>query len=113
MAYLAAILIMPETWGGPSVCHHELQFAIGMNWAQAILNHAAGPEDLRALHDGLRRGADSAEGLQIPPCVLTAFGSLPESVNEAVVPNYVSQARARRFKRPRLIDRSSTGILRS
>ncbi len=68
---------------------HELRFAVVMNWLGQLAKRAGGEEDRNAVLHALNRGADNAEGVEIPRFVTQAFGGLPASVGELAVENYI------------------------
>lgn len=68
--------------------HHECRFAAVMNWLTALAAHADA-EELHPLLHALQRGADNAEGLEIPRFILATFASLPLPVSSLVIPNYI------------------------
>src|SRR5947209_14762449 len=66
---------------------HEYRFAAALSWLMKLPAQAVTAEDFEAILHGLRRGADNAEGLEIPRYVLRIFQALPaESLG---VPNYI------------------------
>lgn len=67
----------------------ELRFAVAMNWLLDLLTRALGVEDLHAVLHGLRRGADDAEGIEIPSHVARLFAALPATADGMSVPNYL------------------------
>ena len=50
----------------------ELAFAVLANWLLTRLHRQAGPEELAAIWHALERGADDAEGMEIPPDIQRA-----------------------------------------
>jgi SAM-dependent methyltransferase len=66
------------------VMDHECRFAAVMNWLIALE-----PGELDAIRHALEKGADNAEGLQIPRFVLSTFIRLPLSVGTLEIPNYL------------------------
>ncbi len=69
----------------------ELRFAAAMNWLLTFDKRTTDAEELHALLHALRRGADNAEGIEIPQFVVQIFGSLPTSALGIQVPNYVEE----------------------
>jgi SAM-dependent methyltransferase len=68
---------------------HECRFAAVMNW---LIDLAGGLNDTAELENvlyALKRGADNAEGLEIPRFVLQTFAVLPAVVDELEIPNYI------------------------
>ena len=47
---------------------------------------------MTALTDALQKGADNAEGDEIPPHVVKAFQALPCAADDVAIPNYIEQA---------------------
>lgn len=66
----------------------ECRFAAVMNWLTALAANSDA-EELSALLHALRRGADNAEGLQIPRFILRTFTTLPLSLGPLEIPNYI------------------------
>ncbi len=64
----------------------EYLFSAAMNW---LLGLDAGEAEKEAVLHALRRGADNAEGLLIPPHAAQAFIRLPSSAAGATIPNYI------------------------
>ena len=67
----------------------EYRFAAAMNWLRPLAGRMVEPEEPAALLYALRRGADNAEGIEVPPFVLETFGALPARAGELTVPNYL------------------------
>jgi hypothetical protein len=67
----------------------EYRFAAAMNWLLALAQKADGEEQCAAVLHGLRRGADNAEGVEIPRWVLRSFAGLPAHAGDLQVPNYI------------------------
>jgi ubiquinone/menaquinone biosynthesis C-methylase UbiE len=67
---------------------YECQFAAVMNWLTALAANGD-TEELHSLLHALERGADNAEGLEIPRFILKTFSSLPLSLDSLVIPNYI------------------------
>lgn len=72
-----------------ALMREEYRFAAVMNWLAGLTPKPADAEELEALLYALRRGADNAEGTQIPQFVLQVFSTLPAAADGAVVPNYL------------------------
>src|ERR1051326_6327350 len=66
----------------------ELRFAAVMNWLTALAANSDS-EELHAVLHALQRGADNAEGLQIPRFILSTFTPLPLSLGPLEIPNYI------------------------
>jgi len=67
----------------------ELRFAAAMNWLLTFNKRTADAEELGAILYALKRGADNAEGIEIPHFVVQIFGSLPASTGGMHIPNYI------------------------
>jgi SAM-dependent methyltransferase len=58
---------------------HECRFAAAMNWLLPLATRAGGTEELAAVLHALRRGADNAEGIEIPRFLSRTFALLPQA----------------------------------
>jgi ubiquinone/menaquinone biosynthesis C-methylase UbiE len=67
---------------------HECRFAAIMNWLLA-LEANTDRDELDALYHALQRGADNAEGQEIPRFILATFARLPLSQGPLEIPNYI------------------------
>ena len=67
----------------------ELRFAAAMNWLIELNKRAGDTEELGAVLYALKRGADNAEGTEIPHFMVQTFASLPTSTCGIKIPNYV------------------------
>jgi SAM-dependent methyltransferase len=67
----------------------ELQFAVVLNWLEAVQRRGATAEDRAAIAHALAAGADNAEGLGIPKFVLDAYRRLPLEIDSRHIPNYI------------------------
>lgn len=67
----------------------ELHFAAAMNWLRGRAGELNTSEARAALLHALRRGADSAEGLEVPAFLRQLFGRLPGRAGHVPVPNYL------------------------
>jgi ubiquinone/menaquinone biosynthesis C-methylase UbiE len=67
----------------------EHRFGAVMNWLLKLLRYSSETEELAAVLYALRRGADNAEGIEIPLCILQSFASLPVVACGFHVPNYI------------------------
>ncbi|MBN2507896.1 MAG: class I SAM-dependent methyltransferase [Verrucomicrobia bacterium] len=74
---------------------HELQFAAAMNWLLHFLPVADDAAERGAVLHALRRGADNAEGIELPPFLVRTFATLPARLPHLTVPNYLEAALAR------------------
>jgi SAM-dependent methyltransferase len=69
--------------------HHEYRFSAAMDWLLRVAGLGRDPEGRAATLHALRRGADNAEGLEIPLFILQTFAGLPAQAATATVPNYI------------------------
>jgi SAM-dependent methyltransferase len=67
----------------------EYRFSAVLNWLTNLAEQAGDGEEFALVLPVLRRGADNAEGIQIPQFVLRAFASLPIAAGEVTIPNYL------------------------
>jgi len=68
---------------------HELHFAAAANWLTHPANGLDAAETRAAVLHALRRGADNAEGLELPAFLIRLFAELPAAAAGAAVPNYI------------------------
>jgi SAM-dependent methyltransferase len=68
---------------------HELRFATAMNWLAKFAKQSGDTDERQAILHALERGADNAEGIQIPHFIAQTFTSLPVRAGEMTVPNYL------------------------
>jgi SAM-dependent methyltransferase len=66
----------------------ELRFALTLNWLRRLVEEGVSAADLREIHHALGRGADNAEGTEIPHYVQAAFGARNQPVDGIRVPDY-------------------------
>jgi len=69
----------------------ECRFAAVMNWLLKLAGQAAGAEDLRVVLRALERGADNAEGTQVPAFVGQTFAQLRAGDKEWGGRNYIEE----------------------
>lgn len=67
----------------------ECRFGAAINWLCDLARRAGESDDLTIVRHCLGRGADNAEGIEIPAFVAHAFRTLPRPLAEMVIPNYV------------------------
>lgn len=67
----------------------EYRFAATLNWLTQLAHRLGDPEEPEVLLYTLRRGADNAEGIEIPQFVVETFAALPARAGELTVPNYL------------------------
>ena len=72
-----------------TLMRQEYRFAAVMNWLLGFAQSLRDDAEIIALFHALRRGADNAEGIEIPQFVLQAFEALPAAADGVTVPNYV------------------------
>ncbi len=70
----------------------EYRFAAAMNWLLKLGRPAPDLEELASILYALKRGADNAEGLELPSFLVQTFAHLPCTVNGCSVPNYIQDA---------------------
>jgi SAM-dependent methyltransferase len=70
----------------------ELPFAAAMNWLHRRTDDLNNPETRAVLLHALRRGADNAEGLEIPAFLTRLFSRLPAQTDGVGVPNYIEES---------------------
>jgi SAM-dependent methyltransferase len=68
---------------------HEYRFASVMNWLITLRSRAGDPGEFCSVLYALQRGADNAEGIDIPQFVLQTFRALPAVVCGLTIDNYV------------------------
>jgi SAM-dependent methyltransferase len=67
----------------------EHRFSAAVNWLAALAARVGNRDDLAEVLHALRRGADNAEGLEIPQFILQTFRALPALADGLEVPNYL------------------------
>ncbi len=72
-----------------SLMEQEYRFSAVMNWLVELSRRAGDAEELAAVLYALKRGADNAEGVEIPRYVLGVFAKLPAALGDCCVPNYI------------------------
>jgi SAM-dependent methyltransferase len=68
---------------------HEFRFGTSMQWLSDLVMRNPHPEELESVRHALRRGADNAEGVEIPHDVLRTFAGLPAMACNVQIPNYL------------------------
>ena len=84
-----------EQLGGPDFAtlrEQELRFALVMNWLLCLHKACITFEDLESILFGLRRGADSVEGVPIPGFVTQAHKGLAHANERWNIPDYFELA---------------------
>jgi len=69
----------------------ECRFAAVLAWLLKLTGGTSGADEFEAVLFALRRGADNAEGVEIPHFVRRAFATLPAGAGNVVVPNYIEE----------------------
>jgi ubiquinone/menaquinone biosynthesis C-methylase UbiE len=67
----------------------EYRFSTAMNWLTGLAGRLSDAEELALVLYGLKRGADNAEGIEIPGFIVQTFASLPAAAGSLSIPNYV------------------------
>ncbi len=67
----------------------ECRFGAVMNWLVKLVGQFGDPEEPASILYALGRGADNAEGIEIPSFVVETFRALPATANGLIVPNYI------------------------
>jgi hypothetical protein len=67
----------------------EYRFAAAMQWLLGHSELSSEPEARNAALHALRKGADNAEGLEIPGFIVQTFANLPVATEGGTLPNYV------------------------
>jgi len=67
----------------------EYHFAAVMNWLTALTGRLGDATELELVQYALRRGADNAEGIEIPGFVVQTFAALPATAGKMTIPNYI------------------------
>jgi hypothetical protein len=79
--------IMPGRFAG--LMRQEYRFAATMQWLLSRPELGNDAEGRSAVLYALRRGADNAEGLEIPGFIVQTFAHLPAQTDGWIVPNYL------------------------
>jgi len=82
-------LIFALTGRHHELAEQELRFAACLNWVLQFAKANPAAEALEGVLFALQRGADNAEGVELPYVLRQAFRSLPTTVEGVSVPNYV------------------------
>jgi SAM-dependent methyltransferase len=78
-----------ERWA--ALLEQEYRFSAAVNWLASLAQRVGNCEDLDEVLHALRRGADNAEGIELPRFMLQTFRTLPAQTNGLTVPNYLEQ----------------------
>jgi ubiquinone/menaquinone biosynthesis C-methylase UbiE len=74
-----------------SLMEQEYRFAAVMDWVCRVARLSADEEGRQVLLYALAKGADNAEGLEIPSFISRAYTSLPMLLEGQQVPNYLEK----------------------
>ena len=72
-----------------ALMEQEYRFAAAMNWLSELAGRLGDADELDVLLYALRRGADNAEGIEIPEFVVKTFAALPAAAGGLAIPNYI------------------------
>ena len=72
-----------------ALMRQECRFGAAMNWLVKLAPQLGGAEEAAIILYALRRGADNAEGVEIPQFVVQLFAALPTAAGGSDVPNYI------------------------
>src|ERR1019366_10798263 len=67
----------------------EYRFAAVMNWLTGLAGRLGDAEELELVLYALKRGADNAEGIEIPGFIVQTFYALPVIAGRVTIPNYI------------------------
>jgi len=67
----------------------ECRFAAAMNWLTGLAGRLGDAGELELALYALRRGADNAEGIEIPGFLGQTFAALPANAGSVTIPNYI------------------------
>jgi SAM-dependent methyltransferase len=67
----------------------EYRFAAALNWLTGSAGRLGDAGELELVLYALRRGADNAEGIEIPGFVVQTLAALPATTDGLTVPNYI------------------------
>lgn len=87
--YLARI-----QWGSrfEELMTEEYRFSAAVEWLVKWMKRAPDPEETGAVLYALRKGADNAEGLELPLFLVQTFAGLPRTLHGVEVPNYIEES---------------------
>ena len=72
-----------------ALMEQEYRFAAAMNWLTGLAGRLHDAEELELILYAVRRGADNAEGIEIPSFIVQVFAALPAAADSLTIPNYV------------------------
>lgn len=74
-----------------ALMEQEYRFAAALNWLTGLAAQLHEAAELDLVLYALRRGADNAEGIEIPHYALQIFSCLPADAGAVTVPNYMER----------------------
>lgn len=83
------VLIFALTGRHHELAEHELRFAACLNWVLQFAKDNPASDALAGVLYALQRGADNAEGVDLPHFLRQGFRSLPAASESLAVPNYL------------------------
>jgi SAM-dependent methyltransferase len=72
-----------------ALMEHEYRFAAAMGWLTELARRLGDAGELELVLYALRRGADNAEGIEIPGFIVRTFTALPATAGGLTIPNYI------------------------
>jgi SAM-dependent methyltransferase len=72
-----------------ALMEQEYRFAAAMNWLAPLPRRLSDTAELELVLYALRRGADNAEGIEIPGFIVQTFAALPAAAGGLAIPNYI------------------------
>ena len=72
-----------------ALMEQEYRFAAAMNWLTGLAGRLGDAGELELVLYALRRGADNAEGIEIPGFIVQTFAALPTAAGGLTIPNYI------------------------
>ena len=72
-----------------ALLEQEYRFAAAMNWLTELARRLGDAGELELVLYALGRGADNAEGIEIPGFVVQTFATLPAIASGLTIPNYI------------------------
>jgi SAM-dependent methyltransferase len=76
-----------ERFGG--LMEQEIRFAAAMNCLTALVGTLRDADELELILYALKRGADNAEGIEIPGFIVQTYAALPTSADSLSLSNYI------------------------
>lgn len=72
-----------------ALVEQEYRFAAALSWLTGLVGRLGDAEELELVLYALRRGADNAEGIEIPGFIVETFTALPTVAGGFAIPNYI------------------------